>query len=219
MPHRYLPTSHRTFGGFDDLNCTIVVTRIKPDKDVLARNGRLRVMPWKICCRCTGGNHRMRAYYEGHIADKNAISGQLEYHIKLSWRHGVVGWAQAPWDRLCAIWMTVALYGRGLWRGFDRASTCGWITAWAKLAAVLFSGRRSILAGSVVRVYLFWRCCFWRGAPAPATTDALSVLATPAAERPTMPPQPLPKGVAAVLMLVTTCMLPSCWDCRFGFIG
>ncbi|WP_410966541.1 BamA/TamA family outer membrane protein, partial [Salmonella sp. SAL04182] len=65
------------------------------DKDVLAweADGAFTQgdVPWNML-PLLGSNHRMRGYYEGRYRDKNAISGQLEYRHKLSWRHGVVGW-------------------------------------------------------------------------------------------------------------------------------
>lgn len=68
------------------------------DKDVLAweTDGAFTQgdMPWNML-PLLGSNHRMRGYYEGRYRDKNAISGQLEYRHKLSWRHGVVGWVGA----------------------------------------------------------------------------------------------------------------------------
>ncbi len=51
-------------------------------------------VPWNML-PLLGSNHRMRGYYEGRYRDKNAVSGQLEYRRKLSWRHGVVGWIGA----------------------------------------------------------------------------------------------------------------------------
>lgn len=48
-------------------------------------------VPWNML-PLLGSNQRMRGYYEGRYRDKNAISGQMEYRQKLSWRHGVVGW-------------------------------------------------------------------------------------------------------------------------------
>ncbi|HAT1681592.1 TPA: BamA/TamA family outer membrane protein [Klebsiella oxytoca] len=51
-------------------------------------------VPWSML-PLLGSNRRMRGYYEGRYRDRNVISGQLEYRQKLSWRHGIVGWAGA----------------------------------------------------------------------------------------------------------------------------
>ncbi len=83
-----------------------------------------------------GSNHRMRGYYEGRYRDKNAISGQLEYRHKLSWRHGVVGCGRGHHGD--NVFCTIRDDGRWLpsaaWLSLEFAARqrAAGITAWAK---------------------------------------------------------------------------------------